>query len=415
MILFQFQLSYSIVEPELKDSALQGLNPILDQMQADRKFEATFQKDCGDNDVCESDLYVHAELELEREGNNNHYLSMNTILKLSSFTEDQYVLVLGELEEIRLNVTVTNSKESAYETQLFIEHQPSISYIASIKGSVICNRHNDTTVACSLGNPMLRDSAAQVTLRFDPSGLDDSAPTQAFKVFANTTSTQQTPQAKTVLSVRVIKKAELSIYGAAEREQAFYGGEVKGESAMKYLDDVGPVVQHTYQIYNDGPWRAPYLEVLILWPHQVANDKAQGKWLLYLEDKPIVVGAGGGECESKADIFNPLKLLNRPQPAEMRMAQDSTPRFSRFSMHHQENRSITILKSSSESQQTINRVKRDRSMVIRAERLVDKEGKKSDIVNMVRVSIPLWFISCPIHMFSDPKFRIVRKTRPNVC
>lgn len=281
-------------------------------------------------------------------------------------------------------MTVTNSKESAYEAQLFIEHQPSISYIASIKGSVICNRHNDTTVACSLGNPMLRDSAAQVTLRFDPSGLDDSTPAQAFKVFANTTSTQQTPQPKTVLSVRVIKKAELSIYGAAEHEQAFYGGEVKGESAMKYLDDIGPIVQHTYQIYNDGPWRAPYLEVFILWPHQVANDKPQGKWLLYLEEKPVVVGAGGGECESKDDIFNPLKLLSRPQPVEMRMAQETAPRFSRFSMHHQENRSMTILQSSSESQQqTLNRVRRDRSMVIRAERLVDKEGKKSDIVNMV--------------------------------
>lgn len=302
------------------------------------------------------------------------------------YIENEYVLVLGELEEIRLNVTVTNSKESAYETQLFIEHQPSISYIASVKGSVICNRHNDTTVACSLGNPMLRDSAVHVTLRFDPSGLDDSAPTQAFKVFANTTSTQLTPQAKTVLSVRVIKKAELSIYGAAAHEQAFYGGKVKGESAMKYLDDVGPVVEHTYQIYNDGPWRAPYLEVWILWPHQVANDKPQGKWLLYLEDKPVVVGAGGGECESKEDIFNPLKLLSRPQPAELRMAQETAPRFSRFSMHNQENRSVTILKSSSEaSQNTLNRIRRDRTMVIRPESLVDEEGKHSQIVNMVRL------------------------------
>lgn len=116
----------------------------------------------------------------------------------------------------------------------------------------------------------------------------------------------------------------------------------------------------------------------------MANDKPQGKWLLYLEDKPVVVGAGGGECESKADIFNPLKLLSRPQPVEMRMAQETTPRFSRFSMHRQENSSITITKSSSESQPLLNRIRRDRSMVIRAERLVDREGKKSDIVNMVR-------------------------------
>lgn len=64
----KFKLSYKIVEAPLAPSALEGLNPILDQTQADRLFEATFQKDCGDNDVCESQLYVNAELELEREG-----------------------------------------------------------------------------------------------------------------------------------------------------------------------------------------------------------------------------------------------------------------------------------------------------------------------------------------------------------
>lgn len=302
--------------------------------------------------------------------------------------DDQYALVLGDQDEIRLNVTVTNSKESAYEAQLFIEHPPSISYIAALKGTVICNRHNVTTVACTVGNPLGRDAAAQVTLRFDPSGLDDTELMQAFKIFANTTSKQLRPQSKTVLSVGIIKKAELSIYGAPDPEQSFYGGEVKGESAMQYLEDLGPSVKHIYQVYNDGPWRAPYLEVYILWPHQVANDKPQGKWLLYLEDKPTVDSNGGGECESKADIFNPLKLLRRPQPAALQMATEGmAPRFSRFStVHQQENRTITLSGASSvESLRSMNRVRRDRSMVIRAEQLVDKEGKKANIVNMVSV------------------------------
>lgn len=57
---------------------------------------------------------------------------------------------------------------------------------------------------------------------------------------------------------------------------------------MESFDDVGTSVEHTFQVFNDGPWRAPYVELEILWPHQVANDKAQGKWLLYLEELPIV-------------------------------------------------------------------------------------------------------------------------------
>lgn len=34
--------------------------PILNQQEAAKTFKATFQKDCGDNDICESDLFVEA-------------------------------------------------------------------------------------------------------------------------------------------------------------------------------------------------------------------------------------------------------------------------------------------------------------------------------------------------------------------
>lgn len=38
--------------------------PILNQQEAARVFEAIFQKDCGNNDICESDLRVIATLNL---------------------------------------------------------------------------------------------------------------------------------------------------------------------------------------------------------------------------------------------------------------------------------------------------------------------------------------------------------------
>lgn len=63
----QFRLNYTIVESN--PSTLQALNPILDQTQADRSFQASFQKDCGSDDLCQSQLEVYAELELDKEGN----------------------------------------------------------------------------------------------------------------------------------------------------------------------------------------------------------------------------------------------------------------------------------------------------------------------------------------------------------
>lgn len=63
-----FRLNYTIVEPSLPSSGLKSLNPILDQTQADRTFQAVFQKDCGSDDLCQSQLEVIAKMELDKDG-----------------------------------------------------------------------------------------------------------------------------------------------------------------------------------------------------------------------------------------------------------------------------------------------------------------------------------------------------------
>lgn len=71
----KFKLTYSLVqrEPPLirPGSPLPSLNefPILNQQEAAKVFEATFHKDCGNNDVCESELFVEASLRLPFLGN----------------------------------------------------------------------------------------------------------------------------------------------------------------------------------------------------------------------------------------------------------------------------------------------------------------------------------------------------------
>lgn len=148
------------------------------------------------------------------------------------------------------------------------------------------------------------------------------------------------------------------------------------------------------QINNDGPWRAPYVEVDIDWPHQVGNDKPLGKWLLYLEELPIVEGTGGGECTVAEHLINPLKLKIREQPANFMapaLTQDPalmkrpnrTHSFAEYREKSSSSFSLSEKKSSNE-ETVLNRIRRDRSMIIRAEKLVDEDGKK-DIVSMVRI------------------------------
>lgn len=281
----KFTLNYTFVEPPLKRTALQGLNPILDQTQAVREFEAKFQKDCGTDGICETQLEVDAEFKLERK---------------TVSTSGQYTLVLGQTDDLHLDVTVTNQEDSAYEAQVFVRHPVSVSYISAVKSSaqqqqqqqqpMICNRFNESMVACSLGNPFKRDSVAHVTLRFDPSAVEDSETLLNFWVFANSSSKQIHARDDTLIRVDVVKRADLMIKGWPRPEQSFYGGRPVGESAMQHFEDIGTPVEHVYQIYNDGPSRIQSMEVRIMWPYQVGNDKEQGKWLLYLESLPYTEG-----------------------------------------------------------------------------------------------------------------------------
>jgi hypothetical protein len=89
----------------------------------------------------------------------------------------------------------------------------------------------------------------------------------------------------------------------------FYGGEVKGESAMVYEEDVGSLVVHTYVVTNRGPWRAKRIEVAVEWPYEVENKRDHGKWLLYLVESPLV--QGNGYCEMGPGMVNPLGLRKK--------------------------------------------------------------------------------------------------------
>lgn len=71
-------------------------------------------------------------------------------------------------------------------------------------------------------------------------------------------------------------------------EQIFYGGEIR--PVIQYRDDIGQALLHSYEVYNSGPWRVPYLSVVVSWPYQVENGKPVGKWLLYMDEKPTVDG-----------------------------------------------------------------------------------------------------------------------------
>lgn len=65
---------------------------------------------------------------------------------------------------------------------------------------------------------------------------------------------------------------------------------MKTDASVKYRDEVGSRVLHTYQVFNAGPWKVSNLEVHINWPVRVASHYHPGQWLLYLDEMPVVEG-----------------------------------------------------------------------------------------------------------------------------
>ncbi|KAF5288330.1 hypothetical protein FQR65_LT12064 [Abscondita terminalis] len=286
----KFRLNYTITN-NIPHSAILNQTSI-------KNFEATFQKNCGDDDVCQSKII------------------MNASLLLNETDDNRFILNLGDLEEFHVEVNVTNEGDPAYEARVFVFHPLAVRYIDIVNKSrsFKCSKKNDTIVSCDLGNPLRADKSLTLQLRFETNEVTNQSRTTheenfQFVVLVNSTSEELSNQTKSILNALISRKAEIKISSAFSTKNVVYSGEVKGEKAMKTFDDVGTVVSHSYQIQQLGPMSYADLKVTILWPWQVANDKPNGKWLLYLEDVNITEGKREKDyCYVEPE--NAINLLN---------------------------------------------------------------------------------------------------------
>ena len=123
---------------------------------------------------------------------------------------------MGEHPVVKLNVSVQNLGESAYDAWLFVSHPVNLNYTAHKTESkhMSCTPHNKTLIKCNLGNPFKQAAApSNIQLRFDPKGLADSESHLEFLVFANSTSKEIDPQDPQILHTNVIRRAEISVSG----------------------------------------------------------------------------------------------------------------------------------------------------------------------------------------------------------
>lgn len=167
-------MTYSLIQskPEFPEEGdlLPDVNlyPILDQVEAQRLFYARFVKDCGSDDICESNLVLKGKL-----------------LGSSRKSGDNYMLTLMD-ELIALDLQVSNMAEPAYDPELVIEHSQSLSYVGrKISDSSLLDCKPETgKVRCSLSNPF--KGKLDFQLRFNGHNIQDRERNFFIHIQANT-------------------------------------------------------------------------------------------------------------------------------------------------------------------------------------------------------------------------------------
>ena len=236
-----FKLTYTLLQDNpvfpREGAPLPLINnyPILDQTNASKVFDVKFYKDCGDNDICESDLKISA------------------ILSLPTDPNGAYILSLGEHNQIFLNFTLRNDGEAAYLTSLYVQHPETLEYIGSDNKQVTCSHPKDIPeiIKCEIGNPFVRDGEVNISMRFNTTKLQPLDREVSVSLWANTTSVEKVVKLPLNISANIVVRADIEVRGASDPLELFYSGVVTGSSAMKREEDVGLSVNHTYEVCGE--------------------------------------------------------------------------------------------------------------------------------------------------------------------
>ncbi|CAK6954171.1 integrin alpha-6 [Scomber scombrus] len=300
------EVSAEIRDPKRQKAknGLPPLTPILDSSQPNKEvIEVNFVKEgCGKDHVCRSNLKMDYKL-LYKPNNHGKYLELRKENKIPVFHLNY------ERKNLALQVTVSNRNgDDAYEAKLVGSFPDSLSYsgVRSQQTMIICvANQNGSQADCELGNPFKRDSETTFFIHLSTVGMTLDTTEIEIDLHLQTTSVQEN-NAHVKVKAKVIIELPLSVIGEASPHSVLFGGDVKGESAMKTEEEIGSLINYTFKINN--PWKTLTSSVEaslhIHWPKSNKN----GKWLLYLVKATVTGGTEEIPCSPGLEI-NPLKLI----------------------------------------------------------------------------------------------------------
>lgn len=268
-------------------------NPVLDVFSPSAwEFFVPFSKECGSDDVCESDLVLSVSRgpEVPRTGP---------------------MLVSYNNRGVSFEVSVKSKKENAYNTQVLVEYSSSL-YYASVThpkdGTLVkcASTTQELLVACQVGYPALK-TAQEVTflIHFD-FNLDELHKQAQLKFEAKSDSKEVRPSDnKEDVSISV--QYDAGIILSSRSNINFYVADetIAMETEVQTLDDIGPQFNFSVKISTDNfPVSLLYLTIAIPMTTKSGNP------LLYITGLETQAG-GSTSCDTRS-LVDPLKIGGKP-------------------------------------------------------------------------------------------------------
>uniref|UniRef100_A0A669AYR6 Integrin, alpha 5 (fibronectin receptor, alpha polypeptide) n=1 Tax=Oreochromis niloticus TaxID=8128 RepID=A0A669AYR6_ORENI len=249
-------LNFSLDPKAAADS--HGLRPILNyQTTHVIEQKAQILLDCGEDNICVPDLKL-------------------------AVSGDRKEVYLGDDNSLTLTFNARNEGEGgAYEADLYVVLPPEADYIGIARNNELtCSYETENQtryLSCDLGNPMKSGTNLWAGLRFKVPRLKDTHKTIQFEAQIRSKNENNSHSEVVACKLEVIVKADVILQGVSRPDKVFFPpANWKLTKNYNVEVDVGPAVEHIYELVNNGPSRISHTLLELRCPFRV-----QGQTLLY--------------------------------------------------------------------------------------------------------------------------------------
>ncbi|XP_067825155.1 integrin alpha-8-like [Heptranchias perlo] len=200
-------------------------------------------------------------------------------LRLSARADKDH-LVAGDIHPFTVIINAVNHGEGAYETELHILIPPqadftNVEWNSEDLTKLSCNpkmENGTETVICDLGNPMKHGVQLSAGLHFTVHSLEQ-VQRVTFSMQIKSKNSQNSHSKEVNLEFLVQVVAQLVLRGASLPEQIvlpFIDLESPANSVVK--NDTLPMVEHVYELHNNGPSTISDAVIEVDWPADYYGD-----------------------------------------------------------------------------------------------------------------------------------------------